>query len=137
MPPSSTTKSFGRRLKAVREERGLSQSKLGKRCQLTVSELSRYENGSVTPSIDKLVRIAQALKVSADTLLFADGPPALEQPRNLKLWSVFVELERMANADQETVVQVIEAMAAKRQMKEMLVQYGQAIQRRRGERDVR
>jgi len=137
VPPSSTTKSFGRRLKAVREERGLSQSKLGKRCQLTVSELSRYENGSVTPSIDKLVRIAQALKVSADTLLFADGPPALEQPRNLKLWSVFVELERMANADQETVVQVIEAMAAKRQMKEMLVQYGQAIQRRRGERDVR
>jgi transcriptional regulator with XRE-family HTH domain len=48
-----------------------------------VSQLKRYESGSSQPTIDVFRRIALALNVSADMLLFAEGERGPDE--NLKL----------------------------------------------------
>ncbi|MBO0885291.1 MAG: helix-turn-helix transcriptional regulator, partial [Mycobacterium sp.] len=40
---------FGRTLRRLREERGLSQPQLAKQVPISQSNLSRYENGKQTP----------------------------------------------------------------------------------------
>jgi transcriptional regulator with XRE-family HTH domain len=61
---------FAERLVALRKEQGLTQQALADRAELHVSQIRRYEGGNATPTLDALKRIAIALSVSSDQLLF-------------------------------------------------------------------
>lgn len=66
---------LGDRIKELRTELGLSQAELAQRVGSTdARQISRYENGRITPSLDGVARIAQALDVSLDYLVFDDMP---------------------------------------------------------------
>ena len=60
---------FPARLREVRKKRKMTQEQLGKRVDVTKVSISCYENGSRTPDIDTLEKIADALDVSVDYLL--------------------------------------------------------------------
>lgn len=62
-------KGLCRRLKAAREALGLTQSSVGEYAELTNVRISHYETGQRQPSLENLVRLAQALQVSCDYLL--------------------------------------------------------------------
>ena len=59
------------RLKKLRTSRGLSQSEMADKLGVSLSSYQKYERdkGSVTPSLDVLVRIADYYDVSVDYLL--------------------------------------------------------------------
>jgi len=67
---------IGPRLRALREEKNLSQGDIQKRSGLLRPYLSRVENGHTIPTIETLERIAKALEVPLYEL-FYDGkqPP--------------------------------------------------------------
>jgi transcriptional regulator with XRE-family HTH domain len=113
-------KIFARRLKTLRKQRGFSQTDLAERCKLTINDISRYERAAVSPTIDNFAKLAQALEVSADSLLFENSPPAPEAPRNLKLWTRMLDIEHMDKPDQEAVLRLIDAMIAKQKVREVL-----------------
>ena len=58
--------------------------------------------------------------MSSDTLLFGNGAPAPEAPRNLKLWARLLDIEQMEKLDQEAVLRLIDAMIAKRKVREVV-----------------
>lgn len=60
---------FPRRLRAAREERGLSQVELADQAGLQQSALSHYESGARRPSFTNLRRLSRALDVSTDYLI--------------------------------------------------------------------
>ncbi len=62
--------SFPERLAALRKERGFTQQQMADKIGMHVSQLKRYEGGTTQPTIDVFRRIALALNVSADMLLF-------------------------------------------------------------------
>lgn len=64
-----------KRLREIREARGLSQSGLAKRVGITQQAVAQYEAGGRTPTGDILVRIAQALGVSSSYLLGLTDTP--------------------------------------------------------------
>lgn len=65
------------RLRAVREQRHLSQQDLADRIGVHVKQIGRYESGANDPTGDVLKGIAQALEVSTDYLLgLVDEPSA-------------------------------------------------------------
>ncbi len=74
MTISQTTKwltmEFPNRLVALRKERGLTQKSLSERVGVHVTQIQRYENGSIQPTLDVIRRLAIALSVSADLLVF-------------------------------------------------------------------
>ncbi|MGA8220776.1 MAG: helix-turn-helix transcriptional regulator [Candidatus Acidiferrales bacterium] len=69
---------IGDRLRAVREEKKLSQGDIEKRTGLLRCYISRVENGHTVPAIETLEKMARALEVPLYQL-FYDGeePPAL------------------------------------------------------------
>lgn len=65
------------RLKKSRIERGLSQEELAEKVGAGQNQISRYETGKSTPSVELLERIASVLNVSVDYLLgLVDVPNA-------------------------------------------------------------
>lgn len=61
---------FSQRLATLRKERKLTQKALSERVGVHVTQIQRYENGSIQPTLDVLRRLAIALSVSADLLVF-------------------------------------------------------------------
>lgn len=62
----------GRRIRALREAKGLSQGDLEKRCGLLRSYVSRVEGGHTLPSLPSLEKFALALEVEPYQLLFGE-----------------------------------------------------------------
>jgi transcriptional regulator with XRE-family HTH domain len=69
------------RLKALREQKNMSQGEIEKRTGLLRCYISRVENGHTVPAIETLEKMARALEVPMYQL-FYDGkkPPALNIP---------------------------------------------------------
>lgn len=69
---------IGDRIRALREQKGLSQGQIEKRTGLLRCYISRVENGHTVPSIDTIEKLARALEVPLFQL-FYDGEetPAL------------------------------------------------------------
>jgi len=65
---------LGDRLKELRTQAGWSQGQLAERVGTDARQISRYENSRITPSLDVLARIAEALDTSLDHLVFDDIP---------------------------------------------------------------
>src|SRR5713101_4708077 len=70
---------IGDRLRAVREEKRLSQGDIEERTGLLRSYVSRIENGHTVPAIETLEKIARALEIPLYQL-FYDGEELPEVP---------------------------------------------------------
>ena len=62
-------KAIGRRIKAARERKGLTQEELAEEVDLSPMHVSVIERGVKLPKLETLINIANALDVSADVLL--------------------------------------------------------------------
>ena len=65
----------GRRVRALRLEKGMSQEKLGNQLALMFQQIQKYENGTNRIDAGRLQRIAQILGVSVSAL-YPDPVPA-------------------------------------------------------------
>jgi len=75
---------FGRRIKELRKLRGLSQDQLSERVGIESKHLSRIEVGRNFPSMDTLVRIAEALGVELkDCFEFSHEVATLKELREI------------------------------------------------------
>ena len=59
---------LGRRMKLLMTARGMTQGQLADQCGINDATVSAYVNGSMTPGIDKVWRIAEALGVTPNEL---------------------------------------------------------------------
>lgn len=62
------------RIKALRKELGWFQADLAGRIGGDAGQISRYENGKITPSVEVVVRLAELFNVAADYLLIDSAP---------------------------------------------------------------
>ncbi len=60
---------FAGNLRALRELRRYTQVELGSRARIAAASISHFETGQRGPSLDTLVKLANALEVSVDALL--------------------------------------------------------------------
>ena len=60
---------LGRRISALRKQRGLSQAELANRLGISPSAMGMYEQGRREPSAETLVALARELQVTTDFLL--------------------------------------------------------------------
>ncbi|MFN0083222.1 MAG: helix-turn-helix domain-containing protein [Ferruginibacter sp.] len=60
---------IGEHIMLLRKQKGLSQAELGKAIGTSGDVIGRYERDVITPSIDVIVKVAEALEVSIDFLV--------------------------------------------------------------------
>jgi transcriptional regulator with XRE-family HTH domain len=68
-PPSKATIEFGRRVRQLREQQGLSQEALAARCGVHWTFLGQVERGQRSIRLDNILRIAAGLAVEPGELL--------------------------------------------------------------------
>lgn len=119
LPKPAEALAFGRLLKELRRQRGLSQKELAEVIGVHYLQISKYETGSYFPTVGKVIEIARALQVRI-AQLFGDVVPEESHVRNLRLLRRFHELESLPKDDQEVAVKLIDALVAKRRTKKLV-----------------
>jgi len=104
---------FDERLVTLRKERGLTQHALAEMVEMHISQIRRYEGGQSQPTLDAIRKLAIALSVSADMLLFASderGPGD-----DLKLQ--FEAVSRLDPEEKNVIRSVIESIVLRNTVK--------------------
>lgn len=107
---------FPERLAALRKERGLTLQGLADQTGVHITQIQRYEGGQTQPTLDVVRKLAIALSVSADTLIFDTderGPDDL-----LKLQ--FEALKQFDDEDKQLAQGLLEGLILKHQAKQHL-----------------
>lgn len=107
---------FADRLAAIRKERHLTQEALAERVGLTKAQIYRYEKGNSQPTLDVIKKLAVALSVTTDQLIFEQNE---RQPDN----SLMLLLEGISKLDAEekhVIKEMIEGILLKHQAKQLL-----------------
>jgi len=83
----------------------------------TQRAISYYENEAGYPPVDAIIRLADALDVSADELLgVRNGRPRTakkkqEEPQERRLWKKFRQIANLPEKDQRAVIRLINSLA--------------------------
>jgi transcriptional regulator with XRE-family HTH domain len=99
------------RLIALRKERGLSQQAMAEAVGIHANSWKKYESGQAQPSLDVLKKIAVALHVSTDSLLFEEH----ERGPHDELVLQFEAVSQLPPAEQTIVKDVLESLVMKYQ----------------------
>jgi len=97
---------FPQRLATIRKDRGLTQDTLAERVGVHVSQIRRYEAGTSAPTLDVLRKLAIALSVSADTLVFDKNERGPDDDLRLQ----FEATARLSDEEKQTVRRVLESL---------------------------
>jgi len=100
---------FSQRLVAARKRKGMTQQSLADAAGINVSQVRRYEGGVSQPSLEVLRKLAVALSVSADELLFDVDERGPDQDLRLQ----FEAISRLNLREKEIVREILESIIIK------------------------
>ncbi|HOT13801.1 MAG TPA: helix-turn-helix transcriptional regulator [Bacteroidales bacterium] len=114
--------SFSENLKRVRTQKGISQEELSKKIDIHPVQFSRYERAQSVPSIDVVQKIANALEVTIDELVYGNQNNKAEQNiKDRELLSMFSKIQLLNEKQKETVKDFLSAYILKVDLKEKLI----------------
>lgn len=87
---------FAQQLTRLRQAAGLSQGQLADQLHVSRQAISKWENGSTYPDIDKIVQVADILHVSLDELVLGKEP-AISQSKLDRLIDAHIQRNQQEN----------------------------------------
>lgn len=102
---------FPTRLIQIRKAQGLTQQGLADAAEVHINQIRRYETGAAQPTLEGLIKLAKALHVSLDELVFEEG----ERGPSEKLKFLFEAIEQLNQDEQQVIQELLEGMVMKYQ----------------------
>jgi len=109
-----TVRDFGKRLREIRQRRGVTQEQLGAAVGVSNRVIAYYEADGAQPPGALLAELARALKVSADELLGLEPLKDQTKPRTARLLKRLRKVEDLAPADQRAVLKIVDGLLESR-----------------------
>jgi transcriptional regulator with XRE-family HTH domain len=109
---------LGSQVKALRGERGWSQTDLARQIGAAPAQISRYEAGRITPSADMIVRLAEAFDVSCDYLLVDDAPRRAFRSADDILGERLAYLALLGDEDRAALFAVIDGLVTRARLRQ-------------------
>jgi len=97
--------SFGKRLRELRNLRGLTQEQLAELCNVSISSVSRWELDTLIPKTAHQIKLADVLSVSISDFYLT---PDRKLPENLILAEILAGCEKLDSNEQQFVLKIIE-----------------------------
>ena len=104
--------SFSARVIALRKQKQLTQQGLSDASGIHVQQIKRYEAGHAQPTAEALKKLAVALHVTSDTLLFEEGEREPDDELKLR----FEAIAAMLPEEQDVAKAVLDAIIVKSQV---------------------
>jgi len=101
---------LGERIKHLRTQAGLSQAQLAAAIGGDGRQISRYENGKITPSLDALARIAQHLDTSLDHLVYDHIPHRPLNTTTNHIDGRLTQISELDENDQQALLDHLDAL---------------------------
>ena len=108
MSPTKNIKGFGKKVAALRKEKGLTQLQLAEKMGITRRAVAYYETESDNPPSHIIVLLSEALNVSADELLGIKPTKNQNEEPNLALIRRMKRIEKLSPAKQKILLQTID-----------------------------
>ena len=108
---------LGERVKELRKEHGWSQGELAERVGTDARQISRYENGRITPSLDVVARLAEVLNVSLDYLVIEGVERRPLHIADHGLGERLGALGELSDEDRASLLNVLDTLVAKSRLK--------------------
>jgi transcriptional regulator with XRE-family HTH domain len=105
------TMSLSKRLITLRKDSGLTQQQMADTVGIHVNSIKKYETSQVQPSLDVLKKIAKALHISTDSLLFE----AHERGPSDELALQFEAVSQLPHEEQLVIKEVLDSLIIKYQ----------------------
>ena len=107
------------RLATLRKKKTLTQQALANAVGIHVTQLSRYESGSSQPTLDVIRKIAVALSVSADELIFDENERGPQDDLRLQ----FEAVSKFTAEEKKVIKSVLEGLILKHEAKTMVLPF--------------
>ena len=104
---------FPERLAAFRKEKNMTQMELAELTGVHVAQIRRYESGSSQPTLEVIRKIALALHVSADKLIFDENERGPDDDLRLH----FEAVSKLTPDEKRTIKELLEGMLLKHEAK--------------------
>lgn len=102
---------IGKRIKAKREQIGISQKGLAEKVDVSPAAINQFEKGEKKPSSEVLARIASELGISTDYLLGASDEEKIFLSENVAV--AFRDFKELTKKDREVILSHIEFLKSK------------------------
>jgi transcriptional regulator with XRE-family HTH domain len=99
-------------IKNLRKEHGWSQADLANRINADAGQISRYENGKITPSVEAVIRLAEIFDVSCDYLLLDDAPRRPYRAPADPLLERLTDLDTLTDTDRAALLHILDSLIA-------------------------
>lgn len=109
LPPDLIAMQFPERIAALRKDKSLTQQALADRVGVHLTQIQRYESGAVQPTLDVIRRLAIALSVSADLLVFDKDERGPDEDLRLQ----FEAISRMSKDEKKIIKALLDGMILK------------------------
>jgi len=110
---------LGERVKELRKERGWSQGELADKVGTDARQISRYENGRITPSLDVVARLAEVFNISLDYLVVEGAQRRPLHVEDHGLGERLALLSELTDEDRAALLNVLDALVAKNRLKSL------------------
>lgn len=117
LPTWTLPMDFPERLAALRKQRNLTLQGLADLAGVHITQIQRYEGGQTQPALDIVRKLAIALSVSADTLIFDDHERDPDDVLKLQ----FEAIKQFDAEDKELAQGLLEGLILKHQAKQSLL----------------
>jgi transcriptional regulator with XRE-family HTH domain len=113
--------SFANNLAKFRKEKGLTQEELVRLSGVAISQIRRYETDKSLPSLDVIIKLAKALGVSIDEMVF-DKPTgvAFNKIVDRELLEQFEAICMMDDDEKYVVKKILEGVIVKHQVEKVM-----------------
>ena len=106
---------FPARLIQLRKAANVTQQTLSEAAELHVNQIRRYEAGTAQPTLEALIRLAKALHVSLDSLVFEEGERGPDEDLRLR----FEALAQLDSNERMVVKELLDGMLLKHQARRL------------------
>lgn len=100
--------SIGRNIRQCRQKCRLSQEQLAERVNVSANYIGMIERGEKTPSLETFLAVANALKVSADQLLWEMLTVGYQEKSN----QLSQQLSTLSSKDRQRILAVVDTLIA-------------------------
>ena len=99
---------FGSNLARLRKSHGLTQKELAEKIGINSTLISDYERGKLRLFDENIVKIAEALNITTDTLLGLNQENQVSENVSLRMMKRIRKIENLPPFKQKTLLQIID-----------------------------
>ena len=107
-------------IKQLRKEKGWSQTELANKIGSHLSHITRMETGKYNPSVDVLIKLADALEVSLDQIVNRSGGPEEIHIEDQTFAEKIKLLNTLNKKEKEVITTFIDAILTKKKLLNLL-----------------